>query len=214
MAIYMVDRDLPRITSVGLAALRQDAQLRSEQLTALGRPVRYIRSIFIPGEARCLCLFEAHAAATVAAVNVLAGLPFTRIVAALDLSSSLICSRYEQGGVSMDQICLVLPILPGKTAVARDFMRELEGAHSVEYAQSERRIGIVKEVWYLASMPSGDQFVAYMESPDFRNALALFSQSHDEFDLWFKQRLADATGVDLNNPPSMQLPDLLSAYAA
>ncbi len=114
----------------------------------------------------------------------------------------------------MNQICLVLPILPGKTAVARDFMRELEGARKAEYDQSERRIGIGKEVWYLATLPSGDHFVAYMESPDFGQALAMFAQSHDAFDLWFKQRLAEATGVDLNDPPPMQLPELLSSYAA
>jgi hypothetical protein len=114
----------------------------------------------------------------------------------------------------MDQICLVLPILPGKTAAARDFMRELEGARNAEYDQSERRIGIGKEVWYLATLPSGDHFVAYMESPDFGTALNMFAQSHDVFDLWFKQRLAEATGVDLNDPPPMQLPELLSSYAA
>jgi len=214
MPIYMVDRDLPRITSEGLAELQQSALLASQRLTAIGRPVRYIRSLFIPGEARCLCLFEAQNDATVAAVNELAGLPFTRIIAALDLSSSLSGGKYKQGGAIMDQICLVLPILQGKTEAARDFMRELEGARKAEFDQSERRIGIVKEVWYLATLSSGDHFVAYMESPDFSNALSMFSQSRDAFDLWFKQRLAEATGVDLNDPPPMQLPELLSNYAA
>jgi hypothetical protein len=202
------------MSSAGLAELQQSAMLASEQLTAMGRPVRYIRSLFILGEARCQCLFEAHDDATVAAVNELAGLLFTRIVVALDLSSPLICSSYEQGGASMDQICLLLPILNGKTEAAREFMRELEGTHKAEYDASERRIGIIKEVWYLASLPSDDHFVAYMESPDFSNALSMFSQSRDAFDLWFKQRLADATGVDLNNPPPMQLGELLSNYAA
>ena len=114
----------------------------------------------------------------------------------------------------MDQICLVVPILPGRTADARDFMRELEGGRKAAYKHSERRIGIVKEVWYLDRTPAGDQFVAYMESPDFPRALSMFSQSQDEFDLWFKQRLADATGLDLNIPPPGPLPELLSSYAA
>ena len=114
----------------------------------------------------------------------------------------------------MDQICLVVPVLPGRTADAKDFMRELEGGRKAGYQQSERRIGITKEVWYLASTPAGDQLVAYMESPDFPKALAMFSQSHDEFDLWFKHRLADATGLDLNTPPSGPLPTLLSSYPA
>jgi len=56
------------------------------------------------------------------------------------------------------------------------------------------------------------QFVAYMETADFGKALSLFSASRDEFDMWFKRRLVDSTGLDLNNPPSMQLPELLSCY--
>jgi hypothetical protein len=53
-----------------------------------------------------------------------------------------------------------------------------------------------------------------METNDFANALRLFSQSEDEFDMWFKRRLADATGVDLNDPPEMSLPELLSSYSS
>jgi hypothetical protein len=85
MAVYLVDRDLPRITPEGLVTL-QDAEIAAARdFRATGRPVRYIRSIFIPGEARCLCLFEAADEATVAALNEAARLPFTRIVAAMDL---------------------------------------------------------------------------------------------------------------------------------
>jgi hypothetical protein len=65
----------------------------------------------------------------------------------------------------MDQICLVVPITPGKTQDARDFMRELEEKRKPDYDRSERRIGITKEAWYLARTPGGDQFVAYMETP-------------------------------------------------
>jgi hypothetical protein len=32
----------------------------------------------------------------------------------------------------------------------------------------------------------------------------------DEFDLWFKQCVRDISGLDLNNPPELELPDLLS----
>ncbi len=115
----------------------------------------------------------------------------------------------------MDQICLALPILPGQTAAARDFMRELEGERKADYARSEQAIGITKEVWYLAPLPGGDHLVAYIESEDFDRALGQFVASRDEFDLWFKRRLAEATGLDLNAPPpGMQLPELLSRYEA
>jgi len=114
----------------------------------------------------------------------------------------------------MDQICLVVPVLPGRTADARDFMRELEAGRNADYQRSEQRIGILKEVWYLARTPGGDQLVGYMESPDFPAALSMFAQSQDEFDQWFKHRLADATGLDLNTPPEAPLPELLSSYAS
>ena len=32
--------------------------------------------------------------------------------------------------------------------------------------------------------------------------------------MWFKRRLADSAGLDLNTPPSGQLPGLLSSYCA
>jgi hypothetical protein len=67
---------------------------------------------------------------------------------------------------------------------------------------------------FLAGTPGGDQFVAYMETSDFGHALSLFSQSQDDFDLWFKRRLCDSTGLDLNHPPEMTLPELLSSYVA
>ena len=114
----------------------------------------------------------------------------------------------------MEQICLVIPVLPDRTNDAREFMRELEASRKDEYARSEERIGITKEVWFLAPVADGDALVAYMETNDFGNALGLFSQSQDEFDMWFKRRMADATGVDLNDPPEMTLPELLSSYSA
>jgi hypothetical protein len=58
----------------------------SEQFTAAGKPVHYLRSLFLPDEARCLCLFEAASAKVVQQVNELAQVPFTRIVEALDLT--------------------------------------------------------------------------------------------------------------------------------
>jgi len=114
----------------------------------------------------------------------------------------------------MDQVCLVLPIKEGKIDAARSFMNELETERKQEYAASEQRIGIDKEAWYVAHF-RGNVFVAYMETPDFGHALALFSASRDPFDLWFKERLDDATGLDLNHPPAdMTLPELLSSYIA
>jgi hypothetical protein len=84
--VYLVDRDLPRITPAGLQALQRTAIAACRRFTAAGMPVRYLHGIFVTGESRGLCLFEADDEAVVAAVNEAAQLPFTRIVDALDLT--------------------------------------------------------------------------------------------------------------------------------
>ncbi len=115
----------------------------------------------------------------------------------------------------MDHVCVVFPLLPGKTEEARAFQRELDTDRKADYARSERAIGITKEHWFLASLPGGDQLVVYIESADFGRAIGMFSASQDEFDLWFKRRLAEVSGVDLGNlPPGMALPELVSSYEA
>jgi hypothetical protein len=115
----------------------------------------------------------------------------------------------------MDHICLAFPVLPGKTTDARTFLQQLDGTRRAEFDASERRIGITKELWYLAPLPSGDHLIAYMEAADFNRALQSFVSSRDPFDVWFKTQMLTATGVDLNNPPpNMTPPELLSYYEA
>ena len=86
MAVYMVERDLPGVTMEQLGAAQKEAIEKSRQFTAEGKDVRYIRSIFVPGEARCMCLFEAPNPDVVKEVNEAAKIPFTRIVEANDLT--------------------------------------------------------------------------------------------------------------------------------
>ena len=113
----------------------------------------------------------------------------------------------------MDHICLAMPLLPGKSAEARAFLQQLDGSRRSDFDASERRIGITKELWYLAKLPSGDHLVAYMESRDFSSALQGFVGSRDAFDMWFKAQMQAVTGVDLNNPPADLAPaELLSDY--
>ena len=86
MAVYMVERDLPGVTMEQLGAAQKEAIEKSRQFTSEGKDVRYIRSIFVPGEARCMCLFEAPSPDVVKEVNEAAKIPFTRIVEANDLT--------------------------------------------------------------------------------------------------------------------------------
>lgn len=114
----------------------------------------------------------------------------------------------------MDHTCIVVPVKPGKEKALRDFYSEVEGARHDEYDRSEQRLGISKEVAFGAKTDGGTLAIIYIESDDFDSAFGQFVQSQDEFDLWFKQQVLDISGIDLNNPPEMELPDVLSVYTS
>ena len=86
MPVYMVDRNLPGITKEQLAGAQKAAIETSRTFTAQGKDVRYIRSMFLPEEARCMCLFEAPNSQLVREVNDAAKLPYTRVIKAEDLT--------------------------------------------------------------------------------------------------------------------------------
>jgi hypothetical protein len=86
MSVYLVERDLPGITMEELAAAQKRAIQTVKELRAKGREVRYIRSTFVPGEDRCICLFEAPNPENVREANEQAQVPFTRIILVHDLA--------------------------------------------------------------------------------------------------------------------------------
>ncbi len=86
MPVYMVDRELPGIQMEQLAAAQKAAIDISQKMSAQGKKVRYIRSAFVPGEAHCMCFFEAANPDVVKELNEKAKIPFKRIVEAMDLT--------------------------------------------------------------------------------------------------------------------------------
>jgi hypothetical protein len=90
----------------------------------------------------------------------------------------------------------------------------LEGPRKGQYAASERRLGLVKEVWAIQQMPTGELFVVYSAGERIDAALGAFAASQDDFDRWFKGRVLATTGADLNTPPPGPLSALLSDYQA
>lgn len=88
MSVYMVERELPGVTMDQLAAAQRAAIETGQRFTSEGKNVRYIRTTFVPGDARCMCLFEADSADLVREVNDAAQIPYTRVTEALDLTPS------------------------------------------------------------------------------------------------------------------------------
>jgi hypothetical protein len=86
MAVFMVERELPGITLPQLADAQKAAIETSDRMSGEGKDVRYIRSTWVPGDSRVMCLFESDSSDRVREVNETAGIPFTRIVQAMDLT--------------------------------------------------------------------------------------------------------------------------------
>jgi hypothetical protein len=85
MPVYMVDRNLNGISMDALAAAQRSAIDTAATMRADGADIRYLRSTFVPGSGRCLCLFEASDEQAVERLNKSASLPFEQITEALDL---------------------------------------------------------------------------------------------------------------------------------
>lgn len=86
MSVFMVERNLKGISMDDLGGAQKAAIAKAGEMTSAGTGVRYIRSTFAPEDGRCMCLFEASSEADVKRLNDEAGLPYNRIVQALDLT--------------------------------------------------------------------------------------------------------------------------------
>ena len=82
MPVYQVERVIPGAGMAAVEAIRGRAAAAC--LTPSARGVRYLRSIYTPGDSRCRCLFEAASAEDVRRLNDAAQIPYQRIVVAVD----------------------------------------------------------------------------------------------------------------------------------
>jgi muconolactone delta-isomerase len=86
MPLYLVEAAFNGITLEALAELQREMVGASEDLTRDGKFVRFIRATFLPGDSRCLCLFEATDPTFAQEATERARIPSTTIVNAVELS--------------------------------------------------------------------------------------------------------------------------------
>jgi hypothetical protein len=112
----------------------------------------------------------------------------------------------------MQQLCIALPVQPGKTQVLKDFVKTITDSRWGEYDDFQKRSRVQKVVWFLQSSPHGDQFVIYNEGEDFSRLTSEFAVSTHPFDVWFGQQLQEITGIDFSEFEPAGLPELLLQY--
>lgn len=86
MTVYMVERNLKGISMDDLAGAQKAAIATAARMSDDGESISYIRSTFAPEDGRCMCLFDGESETQVRRLNDTAGLPYDRVVPALDLT--------------------------------------------------------------------------------------------------------------------------------
>ena len=100
------------------------------------------------------------------------------------------------------------PVLPGKDDDARKFAQETMG-RSEEFSASQKRGGVTKEEWAFQQSPMGSLMLVHFESNDIEKAFAVLAQSSEDFDVWFRGRVQELTGVDLAAEPEGPPPEIV-----
>ncbi len=86
MKRYLVERYLPGIAATQLEDANARLAVATQELSALGVPVRYLGSTFVLEEESCFCRFESTDAIGVERACELAGVAFARVMETHDLA--------------------------------------------------------------------------------------------------------------------------------
>jgi len=105
------------------------------------------------------------------------------------------------------------PVLPGKDDDAHKFAQETMG-RSEEFSASQKRGGVTKEEWAFQQSPMGSMMLVHFEANDIEKAFGALAESSEDFDVWFRGRVQELTGVDLAAEPEGPPPEIVLDWRA
>ena len=105
------------------------------------------------------------------------------------------------------------PVLPGKDDDAHKFAQETMG-RSEEFSASQKRGGVTKEEWAFQQSPMGSLMLVHFEANDIEKAFGVLAESSEGFDVWFRGRVQELTGVDLAAEPEGPPPEIVLDWRA
>jgi hypothetical protein len=111
-------------------------------------------------------------------------------------------------------IALAAPIRPGKHEAWRRFIQEIQGLRHDQHQAARRRLGITKELAWLANTAQGEIIMLCLEAHDPPQLLRTLATSEAAFDRWLKRQVFELHGVDLAQLDTTQDCDLLLSWQA
>jgi hypothetical protein len=104
---------------------------------------------------------------------------------------------------------MAFPLVAGKVDDWKAFASQLKGERSAAFADMNRRYGLEKHNAWLEQAPGGGWIVLVeIAGPGSGDFFAKLSRSDEPFDLWFREEIGAAHGVDFSRPPQMPAPEL------
>ena len=107
----------------------------------------------------------------------------------------------------MKPIAIALPVLPGKSEKAREFMKSLRKEHARDFAALEKKLQTSKEAVFLQSSPQGDLIIDYYECVHPQKSAEALAKLKDEFAMWMKSEISDITGIDVEAMAKEPMPE-------
>ena len=103
----------------------------------------------------------------------------------------------------------ILRVLPGKTSEFIDFICDVRAGRVEEHGVSRDRVGLEVERVWLEPTASGDVIIMYYEGKDPAKSMRMLEKSTEDYDLWYRDRLHDITGVDFCKADAVELGELV-----
>jgi hypothetical protein len=101
----------------------------------------------------------------------------------------------------MTEIVFAIPVVHGKEDVDRQTRAEMAGARRDEYEAALKDAGIRRQAVWHQQMPGGGVLaIVYIEAND-PGAHQRFVTSDAEISRWFVERMLEAHGRDITQPP-------------
>ena len=109
----------------------------------------------------------------------------------------------------MPALGFVVPVLPGKEQADLDWVEEMTGPRREEYESSWKQLGVTRHAVWHQPTPDGTVAVVYLEADDIPRAMEAIASSDDAFNQWFRERVQDVHGIDLESGPPPQSEQIL-----
>ncbi|HZB97458.1 MAG TPA: hypothetical protein VE219_02550 [Candidatus Sulfotelmatobacter sp.] len=112
----------------------------------------------------------------------------------------------------MKSLILALPIVRGKEEEWRRFAQELKETYPREYEDLRRRLGVPAVRVWLVQGACGEVALTCAEAEAPEEVIRRLAASEEPFDAWFKEKLLELHGYDLDGPRPRPKPELVFAY--